>query len=143
MTSTPETVAVHVPQTLYHRLERLAELTQRPVESLVVQTLASSIPPLPEDLPDVMRAALIALETLGNDELWRVFNSRFSDDQAEQFRILRDKKQSGTITEPEYDVLDDLAQQADRLMLRKAYAGVLLKWRGYHLPSLAELEAAE
>ena len=37
--------------------------------------------------------------------------------------------------------IDRLAQEADLLALRKAYAAVLLKWRGHRLPSLAELEA--
>jgi hypothetical protein len=36
-----------------------------------------------------------------------------------------------------------LRQKADQLMLRKAYAYVLLKWRGHRLPTLAELEAQE
>jgi hypothetical protein len=29
--------------------------------------------------------------------------------------------------------------EADRLMFRKAYAAVLLKWRGERIPTLAEL----
>jgi hypothetical protein len=34
-----------------------------------------------------------------------------------------------------------MAHEADLLVLRKAYAGVLLKWRGHKVPTLAELEA--
>ncbi len=37
--------------------------------------------------------------------------------------------------------LDQLVQEADLRTLRKAYDGVLLKWRGHRLPTLAELSA--
>lgn len=136
-----ETVAIHVPQTLYHRLERLAALTQRPIESLVVQTLASTIPPLPDDLPPVMRDALIALESLSDDVLWQVVRSRFPDDQYHQFMELREKRRAGSMTKAEQVLLDQLTGEADLLTLRKAYAAVLLKWRGHRLPSLVELES--
>ena len=140
---TTETVAIQVPQALYRRLARLAELTHRPIESLVEQALSSTIPPLPDDLPDVMRDALIALEALSDGELWQVFHSRFTDEQYEQYCTLREKNRQGTMTGPERATLDDLRQEADLLMLRKAYAAVLLKWRGYQLPTLAELDAQQ
>src|SRR6266545_111576 len=94
---TTETIPIQVPEALYRRLERLAALTHRPVESLVVQTLSSSIPPLPDDLPPPTRDAQTSL--------------------------------------------DRLTQDADLRTLRKAYAAVLLKWRGHRLPTLADLEA--
>ncbi len=136
-----ETVAIQVPQSLYHRLERLAALTGQPLESLITQTLSSTIPPLPDDLPPAMGDALTVLETLSDDELWKVARSTFPDQQYEQFAELREKRRAGTITESERTVLDRLAQEADLLTLRKAYATVLLKWRGHRLPSLAALEA--
>jgi hypothetical protein len=136
-----ETVAIQVPQTLYHRLERLAALTGRPLESLVAQTLSSTIPPLPDDLPAVMRDALIALENLSDNELWQVMHRSFPDDQYQQFEDLREKRRAGTITEVEQNLLDQLTQEADLLTLQKAYAAVLLKWRGHKLPSLAGLES--
>lgn len=97
------TVAVQVPEAIYRRLERLAALTSRPLESLVAQALSSGMPPLPDDL--------------------------------------RERRRAGIITEPEQHALTSMAHEADLLMLRKAYAGVLLKWRGQKVPTLAELEA--
>src|SRR5918998_418716 len=92
-----ETVPIHVPQSLYHRLERLAELTQQPLESLVVQALSSSIPLLPDELPPTARHALIALEHLSDDQLWEVAPSEFGSAQAEQFATLREKRRAGTL----------------------------------------------
>ena len=135
-----DTVAIQVPQPLYRRLERLAELTQRPLESLIVQTLSSTIPLLPDDLPPATRDSLLALEHLSDDELWRVARMVFPEEQYAQFDALRERRRAGSITEPEQVTLDHLFQESDLLILRKAYAAVLLKWREHRLPTLAELE---
>jgi hypothetical protein len=136
---TTETMTIQVPEMLYRRLERLAALTHRPLESLVVQTLSSNIPPLPDDLPPPARDALVALESLGDDALWQVMRGTFPDDQHEQLVELREKRRAGTIAPDEQTILDRLMQEADLLTLRKAYAAVLLKWRGQRLPPLADL----
>jgi len=138
---TTETIPIQVPEALYRRLERLAALTHRPVESLVVQTLSSSIPPLPDDLPSPTRDALTALEGLSDDELWQVVRSTFPEAQYEQFVELREQRRVGMIMPDQQTTLDSLSREADLLSLRKAYAAVLLKWRGYRLPALAEFEA--
>jgi hypothetical protein len=135
------TVAVQVPAALYQRLERLAALTNRPLESLLVQTLSAGLPPLPDDLPVSMRDALLALEQLDDTELYRVVRERMPDAQVEQYDELRERRRAGVITEAEQQTLTTMAHNADLLMLRKAYAAVLLKWRGQRVPTLAELEA--
>lgn len=136
---TTETMTIQVPEILYRRLERLAALTHRPLESLVVQTLSSNIPPLPDDLPPPTRDALTALEGLSDDALWQVVRGTFPDDQHEQLVELREKHRAGTIAPDEQTTLDRLVQEADLLTLRKAYAAVLLKWHGHRLPTLADL----
>ena len=54
---TTDTVAIRFPQPLYRRLDRLAPLTQRRLESLIVQPLSPTPPPLPDDLPAAQRDA--------------------------------------------------------------------------------------
>jgi hypothetical protein len=134
-------MTIQVPETLYRRLERLAALTHRPLESLIVQTLSSNIPALPDDLPDPTRTALTALESLSDEALWHVMRATFPTDQYEQFAELRERRRAGPITPDEQATLDRLTQEAELLTLRKAYAAVLLKWRGQRLPTLSELEA--
>ena len=87
MPMTTDTVAIQVPQPLYHRLERMAELTQRPLESLVVQALSSSIPLLPDDLPPAMHDALVAPERLSDDELQQVADAKLPAEQYEQYVV--------------------------------------------------------
>ena len=136
---TTDTVAIQVPQSLYHRLERLAQLTRRPLESLIVQALSSNLPPLPDDLPAAQRDALVALAGLSDDELWAVTRSAMPQRDQERFAALRDQRRAGTLPPAEQAALDQLAQAADLLTLRKAYAAVLLRWRGHQLPTPDEL----
>lgn len=140
---TVQTISVPIPQPLYHRLERLADLTRRPGESLVAQTLAANVPPLPDSLPEGMRADLLALEKLDDDALWQVAHSTVQPTQQARHSLLLEKNRQDSLTEPERARLMQLRQEVDQLMLRKVYAYVLLKWRGYRLPTLAELEAVE
>lgn len=129
--------AIEIPPALYHRLERVAQLTQRPVDELVRRTLEAGVPPLPEDLPEHMRAELLALEALNDEAVWKVAQSRMSDEDSARQADLLEKNSDGTITPAERQALTELRQAADRLMLQKAYAYVLLKWRGHGLPALA------
>ena len=112
-----ETVAIQVPEAIYRRLERLAALSGRPLESLVVQTLLSSLPPLPDDLSPVARDALVALERRSDAELQDTMRTTFPQDQYEQFVGLREKQRAGTITTDEHHVLAHLQQDADLLPL--------------------------
>jgi hypothetical protein len=136
-----QTIAIQMPQSLYQRLQRLSELTHRPLESLVLQTLDANLPALPENLPKAMRQDLISLEGLNDEALWQVAQSTVDQEHQTQYRHLLEKRRLGTITTNEETRLETLYQAANQNMLRKAYAYVLLKWRGHQLPTLAELEA--
>ena len=134
---------IEIPANLYRRLERVAALTHRPMEELVRQALEAGVPPLPENLPAPMRDDLIALEGLSDEALWQAAQSRLGEAEARRQSELLEKNSSGTITEHERQTLADLRNQTDQLMLRKAYALVLLRWRGHRLPPLATSEAHE
>src|SRR5438046_9352447 len=97
MLMTTETLTIQVPERLYRRLERLAALSGRPLESLVTQTLSASIPPLPDDLPSPTRDALTSLEALSDDDLWQIVRSGMHEAEYEQFTELRAKRRAGRI----------------------------------------------
>ncbi len=136
-------VAIPMPQPLYQRLQRLAALTQRPLESLVLQALDANLPPLLEDMPEPIRQELAALETLDADALRPIADSVWSPEQNARYSALVEKERAQTLTSSEKTDLEELYQAANCHMLRKAYANALLKWRGHPLPTLAELEAEE
>jgi hypothetical protein len=84
---------------------------------------------------------LLALESQEDAELDRVMHSVFPSDQYERFADLRQKRRERSLDASEQAEYDRLSDEADLLTLRKAYAAVLLKWRGCKLPTNAELEA--
>lgn len=130
-----QSVNVQLPEELYHRLEQLAGLTQQPVNNLIVRTLSSSIPSIPDNLPTATRDALLALERLSDNELWDVTRATLPDSQYEELTALREKQRDGSLTNEEQGTLERLLAAVDLLTLEKAYAAVLLKWRGNRAPS--------
>jgi predicted DNA-binding protein len=134
---------IEIPANLYHRLERVAELTHRPMEELVRQALEAGVPLLPENFPAEMRDDLTALESLSDDALLQAAHSQLSAEESQRQSDLLDLNSSGSIGELDRQALADIRNEADRLMLRKAYALVLLKWRGHQLPPFATAEINE
>ncbi len=53
-----QTIAVDLPQPLYQRLQRLADVTHQPIADLVLQAIDQNVPPLLDDLPTDMRQHL-------------------------------------------------------------------------------------
>ena len=132
-----DAITIHLPDGLYRRLERLASLTQQPLEGLIVKTLSSSLPPLPDDLAPAFRDALLALESLPDDELQQIADATMPEVAYERLSALRDERRERPLISNEQAELDRLSQDADTLVLRKAYAAVLLTWRGQRLSSPA------
>ena len=99
------------------------------------QDLFSSLDGLPPELVE----ELVKLERLGDESLWQVMSSQVPQEQQSELNYLLDKNQAGTLTGPEREELNRLQDEADRVMLRKARAAVLLRFRGHCLPTLDEL----
>jgi hypothetical protein len=140
MTSSTETLTVQLPAAAAHRLRRVAALAGRPVDEVIADTLNATLPPLLEDVPLAFHADLAHLETLSNEALHAQLQALVPPDnvmRADALQALR--AQQRPWPEVERQEWDTLQTEADRLMFRKAYAAVLLKWRGERIPSVAEL----
>jgi hypothetical protein len=59
--------------------------------------------------------------------------------QYERHVALLQKNEDGLLMPEQRQELAMLRESADQLMLRKAYAWSLLRWRGQRVPSLEEL----
>lgn len=103
------------------RLRKLSEGAGKEVEDVVASVLEDAIPQIDEDIPDDIRRAMEALESNSDDELIRVA-----------------KSQLDVANRP---VAYEEGDASDKLMLCKAYALALLKWRGKRL-TLDELQRA-
>lgn len=125
-----EPVTLNLPETIYQSAWRTAKAVRRPVEDILLSVIKSSLPPL-EGLPPETINELTELESFADAQLWKVARSTLPESQQRKLSRLLRKNQAGTLTERERQTIDDLISESERLMLRKARAYVLLKWRGY------------
>jgi hypothetical protein len=132
-------ITLEMPDSVFQPLHRAAQATKQPLETLLLTALQASLPSL-DGLPPKTKQNLESLETLDDEALWRVMLETVPLDQQQRLSELLDANQSGAIAETEHGELSSLQHQADLVMLRKAHAAVLLRFRGKRLPTLAELD---
>jgi hypothetical protein len=83
---------------------------------------------------------LTRLESFTDAQLWAIARSILPQPQQRKLRRLLRKNQAGKLTRREQQSLDELITESERLMLRKARAYVLLKWRGHAPAAVIEQE---
>ena len=132
-------VEIELPESVYRQLARIAEETAQPIATLAAQSVISNLPPSVEDASPELRAELLKLQTLAIEDLLSVAQSEVSPAEHVRQVELLGKHEDGQLTESERQELSTLRQSAERLMLRKAYAWSILRWRGQSVPSLQEL----
>jgi hypothetical protein len=125
---TDQPILLSIPEDVSDRARRIAEETAQPVEQVLLQYLNT----LPEStLPPDEQAELEALRFLSDDALWTIAREQMPEAVQVRAHALMDKNTHGTILDDEVVELEKLVERADRLMLRKAEAALLLKSRGY------------
>lgn len=101
------------------------------LEEVMLHALQVGSPPTWDDVPEEFQADLAALDKLDDNTLWQIFHSRKTTTDMERYNILLEDNSSGTLTDAQCIELAVLRREADRFMLRKAQAAVLLRWRGH------------
>lgn len=132
------TISLPIPDELYEPLQRIAQAAHQPLETMLLKALQTSLPPL-DGLPLNLREELTRLENLDDDALQQVLLSTLPIAQQQELDALLNKNQAEGLTQDEKKRLNDLTQITDRIMLKKARASVLLRFRGRRLPTLEEL----
>lgn len=131
-------VLLPLPENVYLRFQRTAQATQQSLTDVLLHAVEVGAPPNWEDAPAEFQLDLAALERLHDEALWKIARSRTQADM-ERYQELLDKNAEETLTEAERGELTQMRLEADRFMLRKAYAAALLRWRGHILPSATKL----
>ena len=135
-----QTVTLELPEPLWEWAKHAAMVTQRPVEKVLVDSLSATMPPPLDDVPDEFREELVHLETKNDDDLWAITRSSMSPKTLRQYDNLLEKNSRGMLIAQEKRKLEKLRKDAERIMLMRARAFVLLQWRGYRLLTVDELE---
>lgn len=134
-----QAVTISLPETVYRRLQHAAEIAGKPITEIATQSIQESLPPLLEAIPARFRADLQIMQQFADDELWRIARSVVVPKDQRRYRRLLRKNSSAALSIRERQTLTELRATADKIMLQKAYAYLLLKWRGYRIPTLTEL----
>ena len=128
-------VTVNLPDSIYDRLKRRAEQTQRTVEAELLEVVASSVPE-GDQLPSNLAAAVEALALLDDEALWRAARSRLPADASTRLEALHLQRQRTAISPLESEELAGLVRQYELTMLIRAQAAALLHQRGHDVSSL-------
>ena len=135
-----QTITLELPKPVWEWAERAASATQRPVKQVLVDSLSAIMPPPLDDVPDELREELAQLEMKTDADLWAITRQRLSPKLLNQYDHLLEKNRRNTLTAEEQRRLEQLRKNAERLVLMRSRAFVLLQWRGYRLPTVGELE---
>ena len=130
-----ETVTLKIPEMLYRRLQSTAQSTQRSLDDVILHALQVGSPPVWDDVPAEFQADLAAMDRLDDATLWQIARSRKTEAEMKRYDELLAQNQDGQLTPAEKQELQQLRQEADRFMLRKAHAAALLRWRGHTVPA--------
>src|SRR5438128_1085493 len=133
-----QALTLELPEDVYERVRRAAKGMKQPVETALVNIVKAATPTL-EKVPAEYRAELEALEDLSDADLGKVTQTALSPPQQRRLGALLGKNQQRELSETEQRALAKLRGAADRLMLRRSYAFLLLKYRGHRIPSLADM----
>ena len=128
-------VVVRLPESIFERVKRTAKGLRQPVQQTLVKIVEAGLPSLAK-VPPEYRPELEALEAMSDERLEKIALSEMPAAQQRRLEHLLQKNQAGGLSEAEQRSLDQLHAEANRLVLRKSYVYVLLKWRGHQVPSL-------
>jgi hypothetical protein len=124
---------ITIPGKLYDKARRIAEIGSQDVDDVILARLEESLDDNLLDLPEVEQLELHALAYLSNDTLWTIAREQMPAAKQERMQPLMDRNTLGTITSEEYHELEQLVEDGQRLMTRKAEAMKHLLNRGYKI----------
>ncbi len=141
MTYQAPMVSVQVPEPIYRRLRRVAELTYRSVEDVLTTTVDAALPAAP-DLPSDLADDLAAMVMFSDDVLWTATESSLSAAEQRRLRQLTHAGGRRSLSVAESAEMQRLLDMYDRSVLRRAKALAILAQRGYELPDRSDLPPA-
>jgi len=128
-------VMVNLPQRLYGRVQQRAKLTDRSVESELLDAVARAMQ-TEDDLPDELSALLEELSLLDDKSLWRAARTRMKAGESARMETLHAKRQQAGLSGSEAQTLANLVRQYEKTMLVRAQSTALLKQRGHDVSKL-------
>jgi len=139
---TVQTVTLTMPEALYQRAKQAAEVLQQPLENVLVDTLASTLPIL-DDVVGEMVEEVAAMAHLSDEALQGLANNVMLQARQNLLHRLLDEQGRGELDEAGQRELSALMAEYGPHMLRRAKAVALLIARGRSVPTLTPLPAGQ
>ncbi len=136
------TIAVHIPEALFHKLKRAADLTHRSVEDVAVTSLDAVLPVMP-DLPLDVANDLAAMHLFSDDALWAATAPSLSPSEEYRLSQLNTAVGERNLTAAEEAEQQNLIRAYQRSVLRRAKALAILAQRGHSITELSKPELAD
>jgi hypothetical protein len=131
-------ISLPVPEPLYRRLERVAQMTQRSVAETLASAIAIAVPPA-ADLPDALADELAGMAWLSDKMLRSAIRPTFTRAQQKRLAEINDIQDERPLAYAERVEQAHLLAEYERSMLRRAQAFMILAQRGYRTPNYNEL----
>ena len=132
-------LTLRLPEPVIRRLQEAAAASRRSLEDIAAQSLEGNLPPSLASVPVDMQDELMALQSLSDEALLAAAQTQIPPGQQSRHLTLLDRNSEGGLSAGELVELAGLREEADRVMLRRAHAWSILRWRGHSVPSLDEL----
>ncbi|HBE50746.1 MAG TPA: hypothetical protein DDW76_18720 [Cyanobacteria bacterium UBA11369] len=110
-------ITITLPDEVYHRVERLAQLTSRNIADVVTDAIQLSIPAV-----SLQNELIQSVSALSDEQVMALTQLQMEPEQDQRLSDLLDRQQEGIITETEQIELSNLMQIYQEGLLRKATA---------------------
>ncbi|MBA3873101.1 MAG: hypothetical protein H0X30_28540 [Anaerolineae bacterium] len=124
MTQAP--ILLQLPDEIYERLREIADDSQRPVESVLIDSLTLLFGNLPTINPQ-------QLVTFSDEQLWALVHRLIAWRQDARLSELTRLSQQGSLSAADQSELESLIDTYDQYVLLRSKALLLLKKRGYNV----------
>ena len=131
-----QAITLSMPEAIYQRAKHAADLLQKPMEEVIVNTLASTLPLL-DDIPAEMASEVAAMAQLSDEALQGMANGTMPMERQELLHNRLDEQGRGALDEAGQRELTALMAESGRAMLRRAKAVALLMARGRTVPAVS------
>jgi hypothetical protein len=130
-------IQLNLPADLYARIAEVAARVERPVEAVLIDSLA-----LLFNAPIVDWEHLATtLDTLSDAELWALVYRRAAWIAAGRLHDLTTRGKQGPLSDEEQDELAALVDESDRLTLLRSHVLLILQQRGHNIRNHLQLSA--
>ncbi len=133
---TQQPVLIQLPDSLYSRIRQAAEASQRPIEEVLVESLALMF----DELPGETELTPQSLEILSDAQLWAIVYRPLAWPLDTRLRELTELGKRGLLSEAETNEMEQLIHEVDRFVLLRSQGLFLLKERGYEVESRLHLK---